>query len=226
MDQQQQSKRLAGEAAAKLVKDGMKVGLGTGSTIYFTIMRLIERVHEEGLRIQCIPTSESTRELAERGGIPMTSFASVDHLDLVLDGADEVDPQLNLIKGGGGALLREKLVALAGDSFIIVADASKQVEQLGEFPLPVEMVPFAYETTLRRMQAIGLSPQLRMQDNQPFITDNGNLIATCHCGRILDPAALHDQLKAITGVVETGLFVGMAESAIVSDGRIVWEVTR
>lgn len=224
VDLQQQSKRLAGVAAANLVQDGMMIGLGTGSTIFYTIKRLIERVQSEGLRINCIPTSESTRVLAEKGGIPIISFGVTDHLDMVLDGADEIDPQLSLIKGGGGALLREKLVAMAGRSFIVVADASKQVEQLGKFPLPVEIVPFAHETTLRRLMEAGVAPQLRMDGSTPYVTDNGNWIATCHCERIDDAAALHQRLKRMTGVVETGLFVGMAQAAIVSDGERVWRI--
>lgn len=226
VDQQQQGKRLAGEAAADLVQDGMMIGLGTGSTIFFTIKRLIHRVREEGLRINFIPTSESTRLLAEKGGIPMISFGTTEYLDMVIDGADEIDPQLNLIKGGGGALLREKLVALTGKSFVVVADHSKQVAQLGRFPLPVEIVPFAYETTLRRLQAAEVAPQLRLTGSTPYVTDNGNWIADCHCERIVDPADLEMRVKRITGVVETGLFVSMATTAIVSDGERVWQIQK
>ena len=225
MNQQDMSKRLAGRAAAELVQDGMQIGLGTGSTIFFTIERLVERMRTQGLRTACIPTSEQSRQLAEDGGIPILTFAQTTVLDLVIDGADEIDPQLSLIKGGGGALLREKLVALAGKRFIIVADNSKQVETLGHFPLPVEIVPFGHEGTLRRLQEQGAFPELRMDGYAPYVTDNGNYIARCHFGRIENPAALHDSLKRVSGVVETGLFVGMTEQAILSNGVDVWSVS-
>lgn len=202
-------KKAAGEQAASYVKDGMMVGLGTGSTVYFTIKRIGDMVRT-GLHVQCIPTSERTEELARAEGIPLTSFARVHELDLTIDGADEVNPALDLVKGGGGALLREKLVASASRRLVIVADASKRVSALGAFPLPIEVVRFAWQTTERRLTMFGCSTRLRMAGAEVYVTDNGNHIIDCSFGVIADPAGLHKDLKALPGVVETGLFPGMA----------------
>lgn len=214
MDQTTQEKQRAGERAAEFVQGGMIVGLGTGSTVYWTIRKLGE-LARAGLQIRGIPTSRQTETLATEVGIPLTSFAEVDELDLTIDGADEVGPGLNLIKGAGGALLREKLVASASRRLIIVADSSKLVSVLGAFPLPVEIVPFAHDLTLRRLAALGCQPMLRQAGDQPFVTDNGNFIADCRFGTIPDPAATHRALKLLPGVVETGLFVDMAEVVVV-----------
>jgi len=210
------AKQLAGEKATEYVKDGMTVGLGTGSTVYWTIQRLGELV-KEGLKIQGVPTSKRTEAMAHELQIPLTTFASVPELDLTIDGADEFDPNFNLIKGGGGALLREKLVAAASRQLIIVVDATKRVKTLGAFRLPVEIVPFAYEVTLRRIESLGCSPALRKtEDGNLYITDNANYIADCSCAAIPDPAGLHQSLKMLPGVVETGLFIAMADAVIVA----------
>jgi ribose 5-phosphate isomerase A len=210
-----EAKRRAGERAAEFIQDGMTVGLGTGSTVFFTLRKLGERVRD-GLHVRGIPTSEATAQLARQFGIPLTTFADVAELDLAIDGADEVSPALHLIKGGGGALLREKLVATAARRLIIVADSSKRAPVLGAFPLPIEVVPFAHESTARRIgAATGCTPALRRSEGgAPFITDNGNYIYDLGLGRIADPPGLHRALKLLAGVVETGLFIGMAECVI------------
>lgn len=219
MEHETAAKRRAGERAADMVTDGMVVGLGTGSTVYWTLQRLGERV-QQGLRIRGVPTSRRTEELALALGIPLTSFADVGELDLTIDGADEIDPRLDLIKGGGGALLREKIVAAASRRLIVVADRSKLVPTLGVRPLPVEVIPFGHQMTARRVAALGCVPALRLADGQPFVTDNGNYIFDCPFGAIPDLAHLQRELKLLTGVVETGLFVGMADLVVIgtSDG--------
>jgi ribose 5-phosphate isomerase A len=219
METETTAKQYSGRRAAELIADGMVVGLGTGTTVYWTLQRLGERVRE-GLRIRGIPTSRRTEELARSLGIPLTSFAEVGELDLTVDGADEIDPGLNLIKGGGGALLREKIVAAASRRMVVVADRSKLVPTLGAQPLPVEVVPFGQEVTIRRLTALGCVPALRRLNGKPFVTDNGNFIIDCAFGAIAHPAHLERELKLVTGVVETGLFVGRASLAIIgtSDG--------
>ncbi len=213
-----QAKQSAGAQAADLVQDGMVIGLGTGSTALWTIRRLGERVRREGLRVTAVPTSENTRTLAAGEGIALTTLEDTQELDLAIDGADEIDPAGHLIKGGGGALLREKLVAGAAREFVVVADSSKQVAVLGRFPLPVEVAPFAWALTARRVASTGCAWRLRKQGDQPFVTDNGNYILDCEYGSIASPADLHTRLKLLPGVVETGLFIGMAAAAVVSDG--------
>ncbi|HEX8638698.1 MAG TPA: ribose-5-phosphate isomerase RpiA [Pyrinomonadaceae bacterium] len=208
-------KQLAGTRAADFVKDGMTVGLGTGSTVRWTILRLGALVGE-GLKIRAVPTSEQTEKLAIEQKIPLVTFAEVRELDLTIDGADEISPFLDLIKGGGGALLREKFVAAASKNLIIVADEGKLSSALGSLPLPVEVVPFGWETTARRIENLDLKWTLRMSAGKPFLTDNGNYILDCACGKIENPAGLHHELKLLTGVIETGLFVGMASAAIVA----------
>ena len=207
------AKEVAGVKAAEFVKDGMTVGLGTGSTVYWTIRRLGERVHT-GLRIRGIPTSQRTEELARELEIPLVSFEEVAELDVTIDGADEVTATLDLIKGGGGALLREKLVAAASRHLVIVVDGSKRVPVLGAFPLPVEVVPFAWGVTIRRLAAFGCVPSLRVRGDAPFVTDNGNYIVDCAFGSISDPLSLHRELKLLPGVIETGLFIGMANTLV------------
>jgi ribose 5-phosphate isomerase A len=228
MSDRDTNKREAAEAAAALVQDGMKVGLGTGSTAYFAIEALIRRVRE-GLKILAIATSERSAAQARQGGIPMTTFGEHPHLDLTIDGADEIERgTLNLIKGLGGALLREKIVAAASDRLIIVADAPKLVDRLGATaPLPVEIVPFGWETTAARLSKLGISPVLRRsQAGEPFRTDGGNFIVDCHVGPISDPAALDQSIGQTIGVVETGLFIGIAKQAFVADGKSVQEIPR
>ena len=211
------AKRRAGERAAEFVEDGMTVGLGTGSTAYWVVARLGERVRG-GLRVRCVPTSRRTEEQARALNIPLVGLGEVLELDIAIDGADEIGPGLALVKGGGGALLREKLVASAARRFVVVADASKRVEVLGRFPLPVEVVPFAWELTARRVAAVlDVEPALRRgEGGEPYLTDNGNFILDCRCGEIPDPARTERELKALLGVVECGLFVGMAEFAVVA----------
>lgn len=215
MDSSSSLKKLAGEKAAESVRDGMTIGLGTGSTVYFTIMRVGDLVRD-GLHVRAIPTSKQTEKLAIENGIELCTFADVERLDLTIDGADELNPSLDLIKGGGGALLWEKLVAASSNRLIVVADESKCVETLGAFPLPVEVVPFAWQTTARRMEKLNVEPRMRMAGNEPFVTDNGNYILDCRCGAIGNPSELHNSLKTLTGVVETGLFIGMAKTAVIA----------
>ncbi|WP_377865451.1 ribose 5-phosphate isomerase A [Bacillus sp. R86525] len=208
-------KQLAGEYAAGFVKDGMTIGLGTGSTVYWTIQKLGHRV-QEGLSIQAVPTSKETKVLAKQLSIPLISLNEIDILDLTIDGADEINSNLQLIKGGGGALLREKIVASSSKELIIIADESKLVSHLGVFPLPIEIIPFSWKQTEKRMQALGCETRLRMKDGGPFITDNGNLIIdSIFPNKILNPNDTHTKLKMITGVVETGLFINMTSKAII-----------
>lgn len=218
-------KKLAGEQAANMVESGMKVGLGTGSTAYWAVMRLGERVRE-GLDIVGVPTSEATKQLALQLGIPLKELAALEPLDVTIDGADEINPDLNLVKGGGGALFREKMVAAASRKLIVVADESKLVDKLGAFKIPVEVVPYGWESTARRVEAAGCNPKLRPAKAaadgsaagaaSPYVTDNGNYILDCDFGLIDDPERLEARLNAILGVVETGLFIGMAEKAIIA----------
>ncbi|SEB55378.1 ribose-5-phosphate isomerase RpiA [Paenibacillus sp. GP183] len=208
------AKQIAGQQAASYVEDGMRIGLGTGSTAYWAIHAIADRV-KQGLKIEAIPTSKGTEKLALELGIPLTDFSRVQNLDLTIDGADEVDAKLQLIKGGGGALFREKLVAAASDQLIIVVDETKEVDVLGAFHLPVEIAVFAWETTVRRISGIGCTPRLRQKAGQAYVTDNGNYILDCPFGSIMDPAGLSHQLDAIIGVVEHGLFVNMADRVVI-----------
>jgi ribose 5-phosphate isomerase A len=214
-------KQIAAEHAATFVEDGMKVGLGTGSTAYFAICKIGERV-QAGLNIQAVATSEASDKLAREWGIPIIPFDQIGRLDLTIDGADEVDPEFNLIKGGGGALLREKIVAANSNKLIIVADGSKAVQKLGKFPLPVEVVPFASEWTFQTLEKMGCQPKWRMNGEEQYLTDNGNLIADCQMGAIADAAELNVQLNMLPGVVDNGLFVNMADVVIIAkeDGTI------
>lgn len=208
-------KQLAGEYAANFVKDGMKVGLGTGSTVYWLIQKLGERV-KEGLSFQAVPTSKETEVSAKQLNISLISLNDVQSLDLTIDGADEIDANLQLIKGGGGALLREKIVATSSKELIIIADESKLVTHLGTFPLPIEIIPFSWKQTERKIQSLGCQTTLRLKNNETFITDNNNMIIDCiFPHNITNPTNLHTQLKMITGVVETGLFVNMTSKAII-----------
>lgn len=214
-------KQLAAEKAVEYVQDGMRVGLGTGSTAYWAIEKIGQRV-KEGLRITAVATSLASEEQARGLGIPLVSFADIDSLDLTIDGADELDGQLQLIKGGGGALLREKIVAAGSTRMIVVADESKKVDTLGQFPLPVEIVPFAWEWTLAELIKLGCAAELRQGKDGLYVTDNGNYIADCRFGAITSAPALQQALREIPGMVEHGLFLGIASLAIVghSDGRI------
>lgn len=212
------AKQLAAEEAVTYVESGMTVGLGTGSTAYFAIKKIGARVAEEGLQIRAIATSERSETLAKELNIPMVGFADFDELDITIDGADEVDENLNLIKGGGGALLREKIVSVQTRKNIIVVDESKLVTHLGAFPLPVEVVPFALTVVDRKLQQLGCTTILRKQEGKTYITDNQNCILDCHFGKITNPAALHQTINAITGVVDNGLFVQRASIVIAAYG--------
>jgi ribose 5-phosphate isomerase A len=220
----EEEKEAAGRAAAKLVRDGDIVGLGTGSTAYFAVVALGERV-KDGLKIIGIPTSVRTADLARAVGIPLTTLDEHPEIDITIDGADEVDPKLNLIKGGGGALTREKVIATASKNMVVVADSGKVVAVLGKFPLPVEVITFARTVVERKVVALGGSPKLRVKaDDSPFVTDNGNQILDCSFGKIVDPPALARELSGTPGVVEHGLFIGLAKLAIVGRGNSVEEV--
>ncbi|WP_028592342.1 ribose-5-phosphate isomerase RpiA [Paenibacillus massiliensis] len=214
-------KKIAAEKAVEAIQDGMKVGLGTGSTAYWAILKIGERVRD-GLKIEAVATSRASEQLAEESGITLVPFESLDRLDLTIDGADEVDENLHLVKGGGGALLREKIVAAQSDKLIIVADESKAVQTLGAFPLPVEVVPFAHEWTKRSLEETGATVSWRRADGELYITDNGNYIADCSYGQIKEPGSLAAILNAIPGVVDNGLFVGMADQVIIAaaDGQL------
>lgn len=218
-------KRMAGSAGANLVEDGMVLGLGTGSTAAFLLQALAERLRG-GLRIVgAVPTSQATAYLARSLGIPLVSLERYPALDLALDGADEIDPRLDLVKGGGGALLREKVVATAARRFVVLGDSSKLVPRLGmHVALPVEVVPFALAPVQRRLEALGARADLRRHADQPFLTDNQNYIIDCHfAGGIADAYALQEQFRRIVGVVEHGLFLGLTHRALVAgpDGLVV-----
>ena len=207
-------KEAAARASLRFVKYGHVVGLGTGSTATHFIKLLGNEV-EKGLRIRGIPTSDRSRELALGLGIPLITLDDCQEIDVTVDGADEVDPQLRLIKGGGGALLREKIVASATRQMIVVADASKQVPRLGRFPLPVEVIRFAQALVAKRIRSLGAEVQLRRKpDGSPFITDENNHILDCRFGEIGDPDGLARELSWMPGVVEHGLFIGMASLAL------------
>jgi ribose 5-phosphate isomerase A len=212
-------KRAAANAAVELVREGMIVGLGTGSTAAFAIAALARR-HEQGLRFAGIPTSEHTAKIAMEAGIPLTSFAEHRQIDLTIDGADEVERgSLNLIKGRGGALLREKIVAAASQRLAIIVDASKLVDRLGmHVPLPVEVVAFGLEATQATLEALGASARLRLTPaGEPFVSDGGNRILDCSFGPIAEPARLEERIGRVVGVVESGLFIGRADPVFVAD---------
>ncbi|MFY9904763.1 MAG: ribose-5-phosphate isomerase RpiA [Terriglobales bacterium] len=220
----EKEKEVAGRAAAKLVHDGDIVGLGTGSTAYFAVVSLGERV-KAGLKMIGIPTSLQTADLARSVGIPLTTLDEHPEIDITIDGADEVGPKLNLIKGGGGALTREKVIATASKKMVVVADSGKVVPTLGKFPLPLEIIAFARTVIERKIASLGATPKLRMKPGgSPFITDNGNQILDCSFGKIEDPAALARVLSDTPGIVEHGLFIGIAKLALIGRGASVEEL--
>jgi ribose 5-phosphate isomerase A len=213
-------KRAAAARAVDFVRPGMRIGLGSGSTARYFVDLLAERVRT-GLDIVAVATSETTRRDAERGGIPLTSLDETPELDLTVDGADEIGPDLSLIKGGGGALLREKIVAFASKRLIVIADESKWVSALGRFPLPIDVVPFGLAVTRRAVEAAataagcaGLALLRRGKDGHAFVTDNGHWVLDAALERISDPKNLADRLSAIPGVVEHGLFIGLATEVV------------
>ena len=216
-------KKIAAEDAVEYVKNGMTVGLGTGSTAYWAIQKLGEKV-KHGLKIKAVATSEHSAKLATELKIPMASFDQLTQIDITIDGADEVDSNKDIIKGGGGALLREKIIAANSSKYFIVVDSSKLVTHLGNFPLPVEIVPFASALTIKKIEGLGCKANIRMEQGKPFVTDNGNLIVDCKFGLIEDPSTLNIQLHLIAGVVETGLFAEMAPILIVGNSNGTVEI--
>jgi len=209
-------KRNAGWRAAEYIEEGMVVGLGTGSTAKYAVERVGERVEKENLNIRCIPTSENTRKLAKEAGIPLVSLDDIERIDLTIDGADEVGPDNNLIKGGGGALLREKMVAYNTDTYIVIVDPSKMVKKLGKyFDLPVEVVPLWTKTTSRAVERLGCETELRSDGNSHYKTDNGNYILDCDFGHIKKQKELSKRLNSIPGVIENGLFIDIADKIII-----------
>ncbi|EEW60183.1 Ribose 5-phosphate isomerase A [Tritonibacter mobilis] len=223
------AKFVAAKRAAELVEDGMRVGLGTGSTAAWLVRCLGEMVREDGLKITGVPTSARTAELAREVGIEVITLDEARWLDLTIDGADEFDGDLNLIKGGGGALLQEKIVATASDQMVVIADKAKEVEMLGAFPLPIEVIPFGWQTsqalveeTLISMDVMGRSSTLRMNGASPYVTDEGNHILDLHLNRIGNPRQLALVLNQIPGVVENGLFIDICDTVVIGygDGKV------
>jgi len=219
-------KAAAARASLHFVHDGMTLGLGTGSTAAHVVRFLGEQV-KAGLKIRGIPTSVHTQELAASLGIPLTTLDECQQIDVDIDGADEFDPQLHLIKGGGGALLREKIIASASRQVVIIADSSKQVAVLGKFPLPVEVIPFAQPLVAKRITASGATVKLRKDaKGNPFVTDEGHHILDCSFGQIPDPPALARKLSDMPGVVEHGLFIDLATVVLCAKGENVTEFRR
>jgi len=210
------AKLLAAKRALDFIEDGMAVGLGTGTTATLFIRELGLKV-QQGLKVRCVASSQASHDLAVSLSIPVTTFAECSSLDIAVDGADEVAPGLALIKGGGGALLREKIVISAAHEFVVVADSTKRVERLGRFPLPVEVIQMALPIVQRKLDDLGIHPGLRhAKDGSIYLTDEGNFILDCACGQILDPEVLAAEIRSIVGVVEHGLFLGMATVALIA----------
>lgn len=212
----EQKKAAAYRAVDEYVKNGMTVGLGTGSTAFWVVKRIGKSLADGDLQdVRGIPTSRVTAEQARREEIPLLEL-SEGSPDLTIDGADEIDPRLALIKGRGGALLREKIVAAAGDGLVVVADESKLVENLGRGTLPVEVEPFGWETTADSLSALGCEAELRLEKDEPFVTDGGHYTVDCLFGDIQDPEALEKEIKHIPGALECGLFVGLSRAAVIA----------
>jgi ribose 5-phosphate isomerase A len=219
-------KEAAARASLRFIKDGQVVGLGTGSTAAYFIQLLGEQV-KNGLRIRGIPSSDRSREQAASLGIPLTTLDECQQIDVTVDGADEVDPQLRLIKGGGGALLREKIVASATKQYVIITDATKRVPVLGKFPLPVEVIKFAQALVRKKIEALGAAVELRRDaGGNPYLTDEDNYILDCRFGQIPDADGLARRLSDMPGVVEHGLFIGMASVVLVANGSEIVELRR
>ena len=216
-------KELVGKKAAEYVESGMTVGLGTGSTAYYFVEEIGRRVKEEGLEIVGVTTSLATKKQAEALGIPLKSVDEVDYIDVTIDGADEIAPDFSGIKGGGGALLFEKIVAEQSKSVIWIVDESKMVDYLGRFPLPVEVVPYGSEQLFKRFEALGYKPTLRERDGERYLTDSKNYIIDLDVYPIKDPIAFGEKIKGMPGVVEQGLFTNMTDIVLVGtpDGVVV-----
>ena len=220
--------------ASALVENGMKVGLGTGSTAYWLVYHLAERVRSEGLEFVGVPTSNKTREQAQAEGLKLISMDDAGRLDITIDGADEFDQSMNLIKGGGGAHLQEKIVAFGSDRMVVIADETKKVNKLGKFPLPVEVLKFGSSSSQKKIEELLIAQnyrdftvQMRMEKNKPFITDEGNYIFDLNLGEIQNPRKLCVDLNIIPGVVENGLFIDVCKAVVIgySDGTatISWK---
>ena len=223
---QEEAKKLVGERAAEFVEPGMAVGLGTGSTATQFIRALAARNAATPLNIRCVASSDASGALGTQLGLEVTTLENLSELDIYIDGADEVDPNLNLIKGGGAAHLREKIVASSSKRFIVVVDSTKLVSELGKFPLPVEVVKMARPLVERHLNALGLNPVLRLKKgtNDILLTDENNYILDCHCGTIPDPEKTAADIRAIVGVVEHGLFLGMSSLCLVAGDNGVTEL--
>jgi ribose 5-phosphate isomerase A len=217
-------KELAGSKVSDFVKDGMILGLGTGSTFYYAIKKIGEMV-KEGLKLKAVSTSSSTDKLAKSLNIPLLSIDDVDEIDLTIDGADEVDPNFNGIKGGGGALLFEKVVAKSSKQNLWVVNSAKMVKKLGAFPLPIEVVPFALNRVYKKFEKLGYNPTIRMKGEKKYLTDSGNNIVDLRLGVIEDPYKMEIELNMTPGVVENGLFLDVVDIVIVGRGNTV-EVIR
>ncbi|HDY70688.1 MAG TPA: ribose-5-phosphate isomerase RpiA [Nitrospirae bacterium] len=202
-------KEMAALSAVELVEDGQILGLGTGSTVYYAIKEIGRRVKEEGLDVIGIPTSIGSEKLAVECGIPLATLQDYQEIDLDIDGTDQVDEKLEVIKGGGGAHFREKLVAICSKRLVIIADETKLVKELN-MPVPIEVLPFAWKPTSTRLMEIGGNPNLRLNNGEPFVTDNKNFILDTDFGTIGEPKRLHDEINSIIGVVENGIFTGLA----------------
>ena len=211
-------KQISAEAACDFIKDGMIVGLGTGTSAEFAVRKLGSLVRE-GLSIRGIPTSNRTKKLAEAEGIPLIDFSESMFIDLTIDGADEIDGNLNMIKGGGAALLQEKIVASVSRKEIIVGSKTKMVDHLGSFPLPVEVVPFGWQVVFNQLESLHANPDLRLKEGQPLLTDQGNYIIDCNFRKISNPKLLENQINMIPGVVENGLFINLCSKMILADGE-------
>lgn len=214
VEKQNIEKKIAAEKAAEFVKDGMTIGLGTGTTVYFAVKKLGEFA-KAGLNFKAVSTSDSTTLLAQSSGIKLISLDEAESIDLTIDGADEVDKNFNGIKGGGGALLFEKIVALSSKKNLWIIDSGKLVNKLGKFPLPVEVIPFGYKRVFNILKQKNYSPSLRKTDNEIYLTDSGNYILDLHLEEIEDVMKLENELKSITGILETGLFINIADTLIV-----------
>ena len=219
-------KELVGRASARFVNEGNIVGLGTGSTAVYAVQAVADRV-KAGLKILCIPTSVRTKDQAISLGIPLTTLDEHQEIDVTIDGADEIDPNLCLIKGGGGALLREKIIASASRKMVVIADSTKLVPVLGKFPLPVEVVGFAQAVVAKKIEAMGAEVSLRKDAaGKIYITDEGHHILDCKFGQIPDPPSLARKLSDIPGVMEHGLFIGLASLVLIGKGNVVEEIQR
>jgi len=209
-----EQKRIAGQKASEYIKDGMIIGLGTGSTAYYMIKKVGELI-QNGMNLKAVATSKSTENLAKELHIPLVQIDEIDRIDLCIDGVDEIDKHFNAIKGGGGALFREKIVANLANEVIWIMDDSKLVDSIGAFPLPIEVLPYGYTQVIRKLKNYSLNPVIRMKDGNIFTTDNGNYIVDLHIGKPMDINDVYDKVNGITGVLETGLFINTCKRIIV-----------